>query len=273
MEKPYGQFIGDLPVAEIKKDFQLGSDAIAFVLKQYIKMFGYPDIGGAVRFPKVLARLSPQSGEKILDIGCGRGFYSHYIAKMGADVVGIDDGPFVEISQSIGKNLKVSAKIERVDITKTQEYFDGAKELFDKIIAIEVLEHLVDDKKAFSNWCQLLKSGGTMIFSVPLTTEKEISEFKPDLINDPYGHKRAGYTLEQIQQLCLDNSMKLVEYGAHSADASNKNALRNADYYNHKNFINVLLAFPFWKMTASKELVSNSSTEGYHQIVMTLKKD
>ncbi|MGH7120712.1 MAG: class I SAM-dependent methyltransferase, partial [Acetobacteraceae bacterium] len=37
--------------------------------------------------------LNPQSGERILDLGCGDGFLSQRIAERGARVVGVDASP------------------------------------------------------------------------------------------------------------------------------------------------------------------------------------
>jgi SAM-dependent methyltransferase len=272
MEKVYGHFLSSLPVSEIKKDFHLNNGLMAFIFKKYIGIFGYPDIGGAMRFPKVLSRLSPKSGEKILDIGCGRGFYSHYIAKSGAEVTGIDDGPFVEIARSMGRALNSAAQIQRANITKTQEFFKEVGGLFDKIIAIEVLEHLIEDKQAFADWCFLLKSGGRLVFSVPFATEEEIAKFKPDLIGDPYGHKRAGYTLEQIKQLCSDNGLKIIEQEIYCQDEAYNIGIKNANLYNSNKFMAILLHFPIWKWKCLRDKPATADTAGYHAIILTLEK-
>ena len=38
------------------------------------------------RFNKIISVLSPQKGEKILDLGCGAGYYSRYLANLGCNV-------------------------------------------------------------------------------------------------------------------------------------------------------------------------------------------
>ncbi len=273
MQQSYGRFVSELSVAEIKKNFKLGSDFLATVFKYYIKVFGYPDIGGAMRFPKVIKRLAPQAGERILDIGCGRGFYSHFIARSGAEITGIDDGPFVEIAQSMGQELQSTAKIERANITKTREYFNQSEQLFDKVMAIEVLEHLFLDQHAFAEWCLLLRSGGKMIFSVPLATVEEIEKFEPDILHDPYGHKRAGYTLEQLQQLCSDNHLKIVEYETYCTEQSSRITTKNAQLYNGNKFLEILLNFPLWKWQCLRENAANSDIKGLHAIILTLEKE
>lgn len=273
MEKDYGQFVSELSVAELKKDFKLGGDLVALIFKYYIKLFGYPDIGGAMRFPKVIKRLAPQADEKILDIGCGRGFYSHFIARSGAVITGIDDGPFVEIAQSMGRELKSEAKIYRANITKTKDFFNSGEQLFDKLLAVEVLEHLVEDQQSFADWCLLLKSGGKMIFSVPFATVEEQEKFKPDLVNDPYGHKRAGYTMEQIQQLCAANGMKIVEQEIYCTDQSSAITTKNGILYTNNNFIAILLQYPWWKWKCSQDKSATSTTSGFHAIILTLEKN
>lgn len=267
----YGNFLSVLKVKAIADNFASGNYFVGLFFKLYLMIFGYPDIGGAVRFPKVRSRLDIHPEEMMLDIGCGRGFYSLYCAASGARVTAVDDGPFVEVAQNLAEELRLPVRIIRGDISKIGEHLPD-QENYDKILAIEVLEHIVDDKNAFRDWCRLLKPGGTMIFSVPLATDEENNNFQPDLIGDPYGHKRAGYTLDSIQNLCVDNKMKIMEYEAYCRDENEMVISKNAFYYKNNKLMHTLLSFPVWKKKWDLEKTSNSAIAGFHAIILTLEK-
>lgn len=268
MSGRYGGFLASLDAGDIGNLFNAPNKFIGFMFKQYIRILGYPDVGGAIRFPMVIKRLNPRKSERILDIGCGRGFYSHAIAESGADVFGVDDGPFVEIAQRIGDKLQRKAMIFRGDITKLQL----GEDRYDKIISIEVLEHVIDDEKVFSGWCRLLKPGGRMIFSVPLATDEENAKFVPDIVNDPYGHKRAGYSLEGIKKLTGINNMRIIEYESYCGRIAFNIRESLAQRYKSGQFVMIMLLFPLWLSKWRSEITSTTETEGYHSIIMTLER-
>ena len=51
---------------------------------------GLADLEDIKDLPIILQFLDPKRGEKILDVGCGKGRFSDIIAQYGADVTGID---------------------------------------------------------------------------------------------------------------------------------------------------------------------------------------
>jgi 2-polyprenyl-3-methyl-5-hydroxy-6-metoxy-1,4-benzoquinol methylase len=270
-EYKYGNILENIDTRIIAKYFLSENYLLGSLLKKYVSIFGYPDIGGAIRFRKVITRLDPQEEDKIIDIGCGRGFYSHQIAQSGAYVTGIDDGTLVEVAQEIGKNLSKSARIIRGDVTKIFEKIN-TEEKFDKAIAIEVLEHIQDDRTVFKEWCNLLKKNGKMILTVPLASEEDNRNYIADIINDPYGHKRAGYTLSMILDLCKDNNMEIKEFESYCNDNSYKIRMKFAFTYQRKKYLNILLKFPIWRLVWSMEKVSSNNTDGYHSIICTIIK-
>lgn len=85
-------------------------------------------------------RLKP--GEKVLDIGSGRGFLAHEMAKTGASVTGI------ELSK---KNVDTSNRLYKRDNLKFilgNAWKDLPKEKFDTAVMSNVLEH-IDDRVGF----------------------------------------------------------------------------------------------------------------------------
>lgn len=101
-----------------------------------------------------------KDGDRVLDIGSGRGWFSLYAAEQGAEVTALD------LSED---NL---AKIKAINPAVHTVYGDACDvpltaEKFDLIVALEVLEHIVDPKAAVTNWKKLLKPDGRVILTVP----------------------------------------------------------------------------------------------------------
>jgi len=97
-------------------------------------------------------------GLNILDIGCGGGLISEPMARLGANVTGID------ASERNIKIAKLHSKKNGLDInyiSKSPENLNE-KEKFDIILNLEIVEH-VDNVKLYMASCyNLLKKGGLM---------------------------------------------------------------------------------------------------------------
>jgi SAM-dependent methyltransferase len=105
----------------------------------------------------VMEVLDPRRGEKVLDAGCGSGFYSLEIKRREADVVGLDISKgMVEAALRNGVDARV-ADLENLT-------FDGR---FDKILCAGVLEFCVDPAAVVLNLKKVLDSGGRIVFLVP----------------------------------------------------------------------------------------------------------
>ena len=80
----------------------------SFFKDAYLKIFGYPYPPRRNEAALVLKFLNPQKKEKILDIGCGIGGTSIWLAKkLQCDVVGITISPVqVEMAKKAAEHLK-----------------------------------------------------------------------------------------------------------------------------------------------------------------------
>lgn len=109
----------------------------------------------------LLDYLDPQPGERILDCGCGAGFYLMAIGKLRqVRLVGLDGDP-ARLRQA--QLEQVPAALVRSDIQR----LPFAGESFDKVLMSEVLEHLPDDRAALREIHRILKPGGVLALSVP----------------------------------------------------------------------------------------------------------
>jgi SAM-dependent methyltransferase len=132
----------------------------------------------------------PLAGNEILDIGCYDGFLlSHIKAK---EKVGID----INI-------LKRYACIRYIEDNLIDHDFEQKK--FDRIFALDVIEHVRDDKIFLKKVIQLLDTEGIAILS---TTSKNIKIF-PGVFQGWIDYKwehiyRRGYDEENIKKLLSD---------------------------------------------------------------------
>lgn len=101
---------------------------------------------------------------KVLDAGCGRGFYVHALTAFPfiKKIYGVDiDKKYIEIA-------KKNSLDKRVVISKASLYtLPYSDNYFDFIICSEVLEHLERDYAALVELKRVLKKNGTLIITVP----------------------------------------------------------------------------------------------------------
>lgn len=116
------------------------------------------------RARKLIEEIDPQKGEKIIDLGCGTGYYLYLLnslpVKLNLTGFDYDDKALAE-----AKLLFPKKSINFVQGDMHKMTFKNSS--FDKAISSEVLEHLNDDAKALREIYRILKPGGTIVISVP----------------------------------------------------------------------------------------------------------
>ncbi|MBN1485834.1 MAG: class I SAM-dependent methyltransferase [Chloroflexia bacterium] len=120
------------------------------------------DLAFRRRVRTVLAYLQPQPHDRILDGGCGRGFYLNFLQRLGAEqLYGLDlDETVLDKAR---RNLPPSIHLLRGSATELP--FPEA--FFDKVILSEVLEHLPDDRAGLQEAYRVLRGGGVLAITVP----------------------------------------------------------------------------------------------------------
>ena len=117
----------------------------------------------AAEFGRDLSRDAPFAGLRILDIGCGGGLLAEPMARLGAEVVGVD---------AAERNIPVArahAQQSGLEIdyrhTSAEALLAAGEAPFDAVLNMEVVEH-VSDPLAYLTACHdLLRPGGIMICS------------------------------------------------------------------------------------------------------------
>lgn len=95
--------------------------------------------------------------KSVLDLGCGTGIFLESLSKQGAkELVGCDGMDF--------RTTPGAFRFELSDLNKKLPFADGS---FDRVTAIEVIEHLENPRFFAREVARVLKPGGFALFSTP----------------------------------------------------------------------------------------------------------
>ena len=155
----------------------------------------------------------PLSGLKILDIGCGGGLMCEPLARLGAEVTGID---------AVEKNIK-SAQIHANQNNLNINYMLSAVEelqknkKYDVILNLEVIEHVDNQKMFITKSCDLVNQGGLIfiatinktIFSIVFA--KYLAEYVLGFLPKGTHDWKKFLTPEDIYAMLLKNNFKIIE--------------------------------------------------------------
>ena len=114
--------------------------------------------------------LGDLSGKRVLELGCGTGWLSVILCKLGAEVDGIDVSPrLVEIARERAKVNGIEGQV-RFEVMSAHELsYPG--ETFDRVYGLSLLHHVnVDQCVAQVN--RVLKPGGKAVFSEPVINSR-----------------------------------------------------------------------------------------------------
>ncbi len=112
-------------------------------------------------------------GKTILDVGCGGGVLCEPLARLGADVTGIDTSDSaIEAAKAHSAENHLTISYEASTIEALEKHSEKA---YDIITAMEVLEHVDDVGSFMQSARKLLKPGGLMFFATINRTLKSLA--------------------------------------------------------------------------------------------------
>ncbi len=115
------------------------------------------------RVRTVFEWLEPQDGDRILDGGCGRGFYLNFIRRAcDAHLVGVD---ITHAYLRVARHVLAEKRIALINASLHALPFPD--DTFDKIILSEILEHLADDVAGLREVARVLRPGGLIAITTP----------------------------------------------------------------------------------------------------------
>ena len=141
---------------------------------------GYIRDQASACFDRDPKKLDCLEGLRMLDIGCGGGILSEPLARLGADTVGADP------SEDNIAAARTHAKASGVAIdyrATTAEELSAAKERFDVILAMEVVEHVIDVDAFVETCAAMVKPGGLLIVG---TLNRTLKSFALAIVGAEY---------------------------------------------------------------------------------------
>ena len=109
---------------------------------------------------EIIANLPDKEHLKILDVGCGPGFFSVILASLGHDVIGIDlTESMIQKADEIADMLDYNIDFR---VMNAQE-LDFDDEEFDVVISRNLTWTLPDIEQAYKEWYRVLKKDGVLL--------------------------------------------------------------------------------------------------------------
>ncbi len=129
---------------------------------------------------KVSAHYGQLHGISILDVGCGGGLLAEPLARLGANVTGLDASAN-NIRTAALHAEQMGVEVDYRCISVEELAASGAQ--FDVVLAMEVVEHVADVEGFLQACCQLVKPGGLLCVS---TLNKTIKSFLTAIVGAEY---------------------------------------------------------------------------------------
>ncbi len=108
----------------------------------------------------VIERFSELNGKKVLDLGCGYGWYTDYFASVGADAIGCDGSTKM---LELAKERYPACSFDCCDIEKPLPYEDHS---FDLVFCNQVLMDIENFGGLLTEAFRILRPGGTFYMGI-----------------------------------------------------------------------------------------------------------
>ena len=141
---------------------------------------GYIRDQAAEHFDRDAKKLDCLKGLRMLDIGCGGGILSEPLARLGAQMVGADPA---EENIAVASAHAVASGVTVDYRATTAEDLAAAGERFDVVLAMEVVEHVVDVEAFVATCASMVKPGGLMIAA---TLNRTLKSFALAIVGAEY---------------------------------------------------------------------------------------
>lgn len=139
---------------------------------------------------ELLQHISQNESLRILDIGCGAGFFSIILSQLGHTVTGIDITPnMIEESKLLAYSVNSNVEFIVMDAEK----LDFDTNYFDVVVARNVTWNLPHPDEAYKEWLRVLKPGGILLnydaehaknhHHLPQSVHHAHEHIKPDLLD------------------------------------------------------------------------------------------
>ncbi len=160
--------------------------------------------------PALMNLIGSIEGLHILDAGCGNGYLSRKLSRMGAHVVGVDfTRSFIDYANQRESELKLGTRFQQASLDDLSDFESG---MFDIVVSNVVMVDVVNFQQAFIEISRVLKDDGRFIWSNTHPVFGGLRAFDPRLPSDsPRNEERYLKMLERY----YDSGGTLLEWDGH----------------------------------------------------------
>lgn len=121
-------------------------------------------------------RAKPLRNFKILDVGCGGGLLSEAMARLGADVTGVDASEEnIQVARlHADRDYEISGNLT-YKCCAVEDLPQDEKETFDGVIASEIVEHVNNQDLFMASCCDLVKPNGSLFVTTMNKTKLSLA--------------------------------------------------------------------------------------------------
>jgi 2-polyprenyl-3-methyl-5-hydroxy-6-metoxy-1,4-benzoquinol methylase len=101
-------------------------------------------------------------GQDVLDVGCGEGFFAAELKRAGNRIVGVDFLPRAAEGAALVRYIPADLNLPQPDLAR-----QAGERAFDRVLLLDVLEHLVRPERLLEEVRPSLKDSGMLVVSVP----------------------------------------------------------------------------------------------------------
>jgi 2-polyprenyl-3-methyl-5-hydroxy-6-metoxy-1,4-benzoquinol methylase len=153
------------------------------------------------------------SDDKCLLVTCGdnNGAMNYHLRELGGSWAWADleEDCIAEMSELLGEPVNFAAG-------EKLPFDDG---VFQRVIAIDVHEHVEDPTNITRELCRVAKPGGNILITVPNGDEKKLAvraKFALGMTPEAYGHTRIGFTKDEVERFMRDSDIEPVKSETYS---------------------------------------------------------
>jgi len=155
-------------------------------------------------FHRDSSRLDSLAGLRLLDIGCGGGILAEPLARLGAAVTGVDPS---ESNIAVARGHAGQSQLGIDYRHGSAEDLAAAGEKFDVVLAMEVVEHVVDLNLFVDAAAALVKSGGLLFVA---TLNRTIKSFALAIVGAEYILRWVPRATHQWDKFVTPNELEIA---------------------------------------------------------------
>lgn len=147
------------------------------------------------KYAEIAAALGPTDGLRCLDLGSDNGVISLLLRRAGGRWASAD------LTEEAVRSIRelVDSDVHHADGARLP-FADGE---FDRVVVVDMLEHVPDDRAFAAELARITKAGGRLVVNTPHLKRTALRRLRHALgqTDEKHGHLRAGYTAFDLRAL------------------------------------------------------------------------